>query len=224
MKDRKVIYKLFWVIFLFPLGCNTRNITDLTSDREAVHLTLLHNNKFKYRYYKLAGMNFEYSKRFFCYGNYNVISKNEYELTPVEFYPDSIETKVKISEFSKNQHLHLIFNTDIDDDKKQDYTISVYTSFKNFQFKGPSVDTVISDDVGAKIRFQISLPYFYEKGKPSAVYSKLSTSDIQINGAKEVKIYTPITLDYFYYFNPGKMNIRETSKYYYVNNLKIPKE
>ena len=119
--------------------------------------------------------------------------------------------------------LHLIFTTEIKDDKKNEYRISVYYNSGKFQVNGPSLDTILSSLIGPKLRIEILLPEFYVKGHPSAIFKKLSTDFINIDDAEMVKIHSPITWDYFYYCDLGNIKIEDKSNYYIINGKKIKK-
>ncbi len=224
MKDERINYKLFSIILFILFSCHTTKPDIFSLDQENIKLRFFPNNKFEYSYYKMGGMSFENSVRNYCNGEYKEVSKNKYDLFPNKFNPDSIETQIKLSEISNGRPLHLIFTTEIRDDKKNEYKILVYYNSGIFQVNGTSLDTILSNSIGPKIRIEILLPEFYAKGHPSAIFKKLSTDFINIDSAEMVKIHSPITWEYFYYLDPGNIKIEDKSNYYFVNGKKIKKE
>jgi hypothetical protein len=222
MNNFNIKYQLLSIIIIV-MGCREQKQDNFAFNKETLRIKFFDNYKFEYFYYKLDDSSFKNSRRSYCNGEYSEISKNEYKLIPSVFNYDSIDTRIQLTDLKDNQNIHLIFDTEIRGDKQNEYEILVYYNLNKFQIKGTKVDTTISAESGSKIRFEILLPYFYVKGQPAPMYSKLSTKSIDIGEAKTVKIYTPITLDYFYYISPGKIILEDKGKYYLVNNKKIKK-
>ncbi len=152
------------------------------------------------------------------------LTESKYILEPNKFNPDSIITNIELYDLNENPKLHLIFNTGIKADKQNEYKIVVYCGSRKFQMNGATIDTTLAATFDSTLRFEILLNDNHIKNQPSAYYHKLSTSNINIGNAKSVLINTSITRDYFYYLNPGIMNVEEEEGYYLINNKRIKKQ
>jgi hypothetical protein len=204
---------LIFFIFGSLFSCRTSKIDTFSTDRENVTLKLLNNNRFSYVYYKLAGMNYEDSKKLFCIGTYLKLSKNIYELYPDTFDNKSVEVSVNSVENNYNGNTHIRINTNIYPDRSNEYRIHLISDSLTWFFTGLRIDTVIDGNFLRNFIIEIILPEFYITGHPSAIYKSLVSEPIKITECRIVDVTLPITLDYFYYQNIGVIRLKDMGNY-----------
>jgi hypothetical protein len=217
----RIFFLVIIFYFILMVSCRTLKPDILSILQEDVSFNKLKDNHFNYVYYKLNGFEFEDSKMTFCKGTYIQIGKNEYVLNPDTFDAKLVDVNINRDSLLLKTQVRIKVNTDIDKYRAGEYKIILHYDSLSLKFKGINFDTILFSKDITKFTIEIILPDFYISGHPSAIYKSITTRPITINKGDFFNIKVPITRDYFYYQNIGKIRFKEMGRYYlFLDNEK----